>query len=298
MSDGFIVKFDGGDADNHSIDMRLLGESLQGIDRIASDLIVAVLNQRVPKKGERTPFVVKAYEPRPGTLTIPVLIQESAGLLQAGWQIFGPNASDILANWFKAVLSYHSGKQSDAEVAIDQVAELAKLHNEALNRVEAHRHDEILGMQSILRTVIERSGPAAAQTVAPVGPSVRRLWFFSPRKIETPSLEITVEDADKIREKSALDWSALQKITLQTDGYVFHNKRLSVAHPQKSGFFSAEVEDPIAEIENNPYATAGARKAKIVVDAKLGFRSGILERMVILNFHQEDNRTNSLIPVA
>lgn len=85
MSDGFIIKFDGGDADYNSVDMRLLGESLQGVERIASDLIVAILNNRMPKKGERTPFVVKAYEPEAGTLTIPVAIQEGAALLQLGW---------------------------------------------------------------------------------------------------------------------------------------------------------------------------------------------------------------------
>jgi len=284
MSDGFIVKFDGGDADNHSVDMRLLGESLQGIDRIASDLIVAILNQRTPKKGERTPFVVKAYEPRPGTLTIPVLIQESAGLLQAGWQIFGPDASDIFSNWFKAVLSHYSGKQSDSDLALERVCDLAKQQNEALVRVENNRHEEAFGMQFILRRLIERESLAAAQTVAPVGPSVRRLWFFSPKKTDAPILEITSDDADHIREKSAVEWGPLQKLKLQTDGYVFHNRKLSIVHPLKSGYFSAEVEDPIAQIESNPYAQAGARKARILVDAKMGFRSGNLERIVILNF--------------
>lgn len=289
-SDGFIIKFDGGDADNHSVDMRLLGESLQGIERIASDLLVAVLNNRVPKKGERTPFVVKAYEPEAGTLTIPVAIQESAALLQLGWQIFGPNASDILANWFKAVLLYHSGKKTEAEQAMEHVSEMAQMHNDALKQIDANRHEELMGMQSILQSLIEKLGPAATQAVAPVGPSVRRLWFFSSRKSEAPQLEITAEDADHIREKSSLEWSNLQQITLQTDGYVFHNRRLSVAHPQKSGFFSAEVEDPVAEVENNPYAVAGARKALINVDAKLGFRSGTLERIVILNFLSEVGR--------
>lgn len=286
-SDGFVIKFDGGDADHHSVEMRLLGESLQGIERIASDLIVAVLNNRLPKKGERTPFVVKAYEPEPGTLTIPIAVQESAALLQLGWQIFGASASDILANWFKAVLLFHSGRMPEAEQAMEHVSNLAAAHNEALRQVDANRHDEMMGMQAILQSLVERLGPAAAQAVAPVGPSVRRLWFFSSRRAELPQLEIDADDADRIREKADLEWSSLQQITLQTDGYIFHNHRLSVVHPQKSGFFSAEVDDPIADLGNNPYAVAGARKALIAVDAKLGFRSGELERIVILNFRGE-----------
>ncbi|WP_294268562.1 hypothetical protein [uncultured Sphingomonas sp.] len=287
MSDGFIIKFDGGDADYHAVDMRLLGESLQGIDRIASDLLVAVLNSRAPRKGERTPFVVKAYEPRPGTLTIPVEIQEGAAFLQLGWQIFGPSATDILANWFKAVLLHHGGKETESKQALEYVAELAKSHNDALTKIEANRHDEVMGMQAILGSMIDRLGPAATQTVAPVGPSVRRLWFFSPRKSDTPQFEISIEDADRIREKSVLEWSALQQVTLQTDGYVFHNRRLSIVNPYKNGFLSAEFEDPVAEVENNPYAVAGARKALISVDAKLGFRAGSLERVVIMNFISE-----------
>lgn len=283
-SDGFIIKFDGGDADNHAVDMRLLGESLQGIERIASDLLVAILTSRVPKKGERTPFVVKAHEPEAGTLTIPVAIQESAALLQLGWQIFGSSATEILSSWFKAVLLHHSGKTSDADKALEHVCELARQHNEALAKIDTHRHEETMGMQAILQSVIERLGPAASQAVAPVGPSVRRLWFFSSRRSEIPNLEITTKDADRIREKATLEWTSLQTLTLQTDGYVFHNRRLSVAHPRKSGFFSAEVDDPIADVENNPYAVAGARRALIMVDAKLGYRSGELERIVILNF--------------
>lgn len=182
------------------------------------------------------------------------------------------------------MLSYHSGKKTDAEQALAVVSELAKSHNEALKAIDAHRHEEVMGMQAIFRMMVERLGPAATQTVAPVGPSVRRLWFLSSRKAEAPSLEITEDDADRIRERADLEWGPLQQITLQTDGYIFHNRRLSVVHPRRAGFFSAEVEDPVSEIENNPYATAGARKALSIVDAKLGVRSGSLERIVIFNF--------------
>lgn len=286
-SDGFVIKFDGGDADHHSVDMRLLGESLQGIERIASDLIVVVLNSRLPKKGERAPFIVKAYEPEAGSVTIPVAIQESAALLQLGWQIFGSSASDIFSNWFKAVLLFHSDRKSEAEQAMEHVANLAEAHNKTLSQVEANRHEEVLGMQAIFQSLVERLGPAATQAVAPVGPSVRRLWFLQTKESKFPQLKINTRDADRIREKAELQWSDLQQITLQTDGFIFHNHRLSVAHPQKPGFFSAEVEDPIAEIENNPYAIAGARKALIAVDAKLGFRSSELQRIVILNFRGE-----------
>jgi hypothetical protein len=66
----FLIKFDGGDAKQHASDMRLLGRSLIGFDRIISDGIVVVLNRRQPKRGERAHLIVKAKEPRAGSQLI------------------------------------------------------------------------------------------------------------------------------------------------------------------------------------------------------------------------------------
>jgi hypothetical protein len=92
-----LIEYDGGDADSHTVDMRLLGESFQGIDRIISDMIIVTSARRLPKRGERAPLVVKAYEPKPGSVTIPTVIQESAGLLQLGWQVFGSDATNLIS---------------------------------------------------------------------------------------------------------------------------------------------------------------------------------------------------------
>lgn len=285
VEDGFLIQYDGGDADHHAIDMRLLGESLQGIDRIVSDLIVIASARRLPKRGERAILAIKANEPKQGSVEILAILQESAGFLQLGWQVFGPNGADIITNWFKAVLLFHSGRKSEAEQAMQHVADLATQQTKALQEVENNRHQEVMGMLSVLRLAVERLGPSAVQTVAPVGPSVRKLWFWNFKR-ETP-LEISNDDAERIREKAELEWGPLQTYVLQTDGFVFHTRKLSVEHPERTGYLLAEVEDPIAEQENNPYATAVQRKARISVQAKAGYRSGNLERLVILDFGGE-----------
>lgn len=279
-----LIEYDGGDADAHTIDMRLLGESFQGIDRIISDMIIVTAARRLPKRGERAPLVVKAYEPRAGSVTIPTIIQESAGLLQLGWQLFGSDTSEVVTTWIKAVFLFHSGKKSEAEQAIEKMAELSLAHTAAQDAVDQRRHEEVMGLQAIMRAAIERLGPATSQAVAPVGPSVRRLWFFSGSK---KLLAADEETSAAIRESGAIEFGPLQTFALRTDGFVFHTRKLTIEHPERGGYLLAEVEDPIAEKEHNPYARAVQNKAIIRVQAKAGYRNGQIERMVVMDFIEE-----------
>lgn len=55
-----LIRYDGRDADIHTVDMRLLGRSLQGFDRIISDGIILLSEKGLPKHGERAILRVKA----------------------------------------------------------------------------------------------------------------------------------------------------------------------------------------------------------------------------------------------
>lgn len=54
------ITYDGGDADRNRIDMRLLGMSLEGADRITSDGILVFLHSRLPKGVSRVPACLQA----------------------------------------------------------------------------------------------------------------------------------------------------------------------------------------------------------------------------------------------
>jgi len=284
MSDAFIIKYDGKDADDHTIDMRQLGESLQGIDRLISDLLIIGSQRRLPKKGERAPLVVKAYEPRQGTVSIPVVLQESSAYLQMGWQVFGPAGVEILSNWFKGVLSFNLGKPSEAEKAMEKVAELAHAAIDHHDKIEDNRHAEVMKMLDILKRQLPKTGPATIQTIAPVGKSVSKLKLLSDHR---ESVEVSSEDAEQLRKKAELEWTSIATWPLRTDGFVFHSRTLNVEHPHKAGFFNAIVADPIAENENNPYAAAVQRKASIKVQARAAYRAGELEQLIIYEFGEE-----------
>ncbi|WP_029936205.1 DUF7946 domain-containing protein [Sphingomonas sp. UNC305MFCol5.2] len=284
MSDGFQITFEGGDADGHRIDMRFFGESLQGFDRIISDMLVALTQKRLPKRGERAFLVLKAGEPVAGSVTVAALLQESAAVLQLGIQVFGPNGAEMLSNWVQAVFSYYSGRQTEAQKAVEKMADLMLAQIAASDRTDERRHEEAMGLQQLLGAVLEKLGPAAAQAVAPVGRTAKRVKFETDKQ---KAITVDNDDADKIRSGVAQEFGPLQEFVLRTDGFTFHTRKLSVEHPERSGYLLAEVDDPVAEEENNPYANAVNRKATIRVQGKAGYKNGQIVRLVIMDFGGE-----------
>lgn len=271
----FRIRYDGGDADKNVIDMRQLGESLQGIDRIISDGLIAVFNNRVPKKGERAPLILKAQEPVPGSFEITGYLQDLSPLLLLGVPLIAACGQDIVVDWMKSVIHYFAGRKEEAEGSLQAISDLTTKHLLARDRSEERTHELQMAQVGVLREAMQRLGSASAQAAAPVGRSVRRLDFSAPGRT---GLEIDEPTADILREQEDVDWTDLQTVTLRTDGFTFHTGKLSVEHPERSGFILADVTDPVFKEESNVYARAAQRKALIRVQAKLGYRSGRLEK--------------------
>ena len=276
MTDAIIrIKFDGGDADQHTVDMRLLGQSLQGFDRIISDGIILLSEGRFPKKRERAFLRVKAYAPREGSHEISALIQEAPGYLTLGWQLLSASEGKIIWHWLSLVIKYYGGRKSDAKEHLAAMLEINKQHLDA----RAVSDDAWRGM---VMTLVDRLGSAAVQAAAPVGPSVRDAG------VKVGASEETVIDeamADAIRAKGEIDVSDLQVMTLVTDGFSHHGRTLRVEHPLEPGrYFTASVKDPLFDLIPNQYTEAASKGASIIVQAKAAYRAGQLERLYIMHF--------------
>lgn len=284
--DGPIIRFRyvGGDADMHAIDMRLFGESLIGLDRIISDGLIAIVNERVPKRGERAPLILKAKEPEQGSVEIQGFLQEAQGLLALGMPLLLSCGADLVWDWVKSVIYFYSGKRDLADTAMEAIVQMQQDQLAARDRSEQRAHEERLEMLAILRDTIGRLGPAAAQSVAPIGPSVRVLGITTADK---PPVEVDEPTADLLREHGEIEIGDLQQMVLRTEGFIFHTKKLSVEHPDRGGFLLADVQDPLFAEESNPYTLAAQRKALIRVQAKPGYRSGRLEKLYIMDFQGE-----------
>lgn len=296
MSDEAIsVTYDGGDANRHTIDAKLFGQSLQGLDRMVSDCLIIFSQERLPKRSERAPLLLKARELEAGSVTVPQLLQEASTLLGFGIPILSAIGPEIVGHYVSAVLDYFKGKDSAVELAIGKMAEMHRVALSAMavtqrdaiqtiNQMDQRRHEEAMGLQGILRASIASSGAAAVDYVAPVGRSVDNVTFLSG---SARPVFADKDDADAIRDSQKLDWSTPANEIVATDGFRFHTNGLSIENPDRDGFMMAEVQDPVFEQEANPYTVAAQNRAKIEVLARRGYKNGSLARLLILDFVRE-----------
>lgn len=276
-----LLKYDGRDADAHTVDMRLLGRSMQGFDRIISDGIILLSEKRLPKHGERAILRVQAKEPVVGSQSIVGLIQDNAGLLPLGWQLLTDSAGSVIWHWVSFVLEHFSGRADAAEKHLKAMLEMNRDHLAARDASDARWHAEQAKWRDQLFELANKLAGAASQAVAPVGPSVRNVKFSAG---QSAPFEVDEAMADAIRSKGDLSVGDLQTMTLKTEGVRNHTRSLFVLHPDEDGYITANVKDPLFDEWPNVYTEAASRKATIQVQAKPAFRGGRMERIYIMDF--------------
>ena len=281
MAADLKIKYEGGDADNHFVEMRAFGNSMLGFERIISDGLIFLGEDRLPKRGERHALVVRAHEPVIGSSEIPVYLTQAAGLLPFAWWLMQTGAAEAVSYFTKFVFTHLSGRNSEASEAMNAMIAMRAL--EAKERLAANEqwlaHEAEWRDQLFL--LANRLALPAIRAVAPVGPSVDQ---FKLNGSAAPTLLVDLPTADAIRAKGELEVTELKTMRLRVDGFVHHNKKLNVENPEKArGYITADVRDPIFEQVPNVYTEAAANKSEIVVQAKLGYRAGILERIYIMD---------------
>jgi hypothetical protein len=281
----FIIKFDGGDAAEHAVDMRLLGRSLVGFDRIISDGLILITEGRLPGKGERYPLRAKAREPVIGSSGIPVDLTTAAGLLPLGWWLLQTGATEVISKWVSFVLAWFGGRKGDAEAYMDALVKMREI--EANERLEAQRmwHQEGAAFRALAYELLRRQSNPAKEAVSAVGRSVDSVSLIPSNDIEAkPAVTVDVPMADAIRQEGELEISDMVRLELRVDGFVHHSRKLNVENPEEPGsFISADVRDPAFEQTPNVYTEAASSKSAIDVEAKIARRAGQIERIYILN---------------
>ncbi len=284
MSTSIQIVYDGLDASNHYMDAKLFGQSLQGIDKLVSDALIIFTHERLPKRGERAPLILKANEPKAGSFAIGGNLQEVAAVLALGMPLLSNIGTDVISHYVTAAIDFFRGRDRNMEIIIGQ---LAKMHQEqvaANDRSDERRHVEVMGMQELLRQSIASNSSAAIQYVAPIGSSAKTASFVSGAN---NAIMIDESAADEIRDFEKLDWGTVTSFELKTDGFKFHTNGLSVENPENDGFLMAEVNDPAFEEESNAYTVAAQKRARIEVLARRGYKKSKLAKIQIVDFVRE-----------
>lgn len=282
------ITYHGGDADKNAIDMRLLGLSLQGADKITSDGLLFLIHGRLAKRGERAPVILKAREPVMGSVDIQSIYEAAKALLPLGAPIASDILSTFLEHWWNAIKAKFTGRSDVAELAINRMAEvcqqISRDHLSARDASEKRSHEREMSLHDLLRQAISAQQRPMEQFASPVGPSVGHAEV---RHGERPPVRIDTDDAEAIREAGRVTWTRLADLQLKTDGFRIHTSGLSIENPEGDGFLMARVRDPLFGEPENPYTTAANWQSDIIVLARRGYKDGELVRVDIVEFKSE-----------
>lgn len=278
------LTYHGGDADDYAVDMRLLGQSLQGADEIMSDGMIAFIHGRAPKRGERAPVVAKVREPVAGSYDMWGYWESAAGMLPLAAPLAEAVLSGFIEQWWIAIKAKFMGKPDVAEKAIEAMVQMNRDHLAARDAENLRSHEKDMALIGALRETMAGQQRSLEKFVAPIGPSVTSAEIVPQL---SPPVTVSNDDADQIREFAKLSWEPLGELRLRTDGFKFHTSGLSIENPEKDGFLMARVLDPKFEEMENVYTEAAQRKSEIIVLARRGYKDGKLVRIDIVEFVNE-----------
>ncbi len=264
MDSGFALKYDGLDTRNHVIEMRRFGEALIGTDKVVNFGLVALLEYRMPKRGERFPLVIKAKEPKEGSVELVAFVQPVvASILPLVPEIIYNGAGEIIWRWISWVLNMTGGREKEAGPHFKALMTLTK----EIHRGHLESEDKT---RDFMLEVLDRVKPGAKGMVAPIGMSADELIIRGSEN-ETTEFKtlIDVPMANAIRSKDKLIVGDMEKMDVKVDGLIHHNKQLKIEHPDIPGkYITAIVKDPMFEESDNVYTKAVATKGTLEISVK------------------------------
>lgn len=263
------IRYDGRDAEQHQIELFLLGESLGGVARI-----LAVVGHFVVTGGtyakQLQALDVKVYvaEPKANCYTIPAIVQ-----FAQQQQLLAGVASVVLApliGWIVARASNNKAEMKALKDSLDKaMAHLAGQNSELVPR-----------LLSTLERMAESLRPSVKSAVAPVGKSCSTMRIGNDTLIDEATAEaIRSTAADELTEERSwniriteLDLeSATAKIRFDDEG------------AQDERRFRAVITDPALTVLGNEYMRAFAAQGTIRVRGKATLRVGEVQTLFVSN---------------
>lgn len=261
------IRYDGIDAADQVIDMRLFGESLIGLERALSTGLNTIVHGAIPRSRARPTLEIKASPIRPGSVELDAIVEMAKGALPIVSSLVIQHGPKIARLLLSAIIKKNAGQKKQSEADVDQLVELAKIN-------AADRASE----RQLISDLVDRLAPTAAPIVAPVGRSCEALRISD----GTDTTEVDVPMAQAVRSKAELEVSEMMHMRIRIDGVVVHTRTLKVEDPDEAGrFVSAEVRDPAFTDGENIYTRSITKF--LDVQAKATYRDGRLYKLHVMD---------------
>ena len=275
----FSLRFDGLDATNHQLDMRLLGRTLIGVDRVVSDAVILGATGRTATAKDRRELTILISAPRAACVELPGLIATAGGLLPIITETLKHPGPKYVFEFLSFLLKHNGGKPKEAEVhlmkALDLAFEDRQHERETFFENEADWRAHSLALAALLTKPLR-------EMVAPLGPSAETLTIQGAGVDQTTVIDVPMAEA--LRSNEALEVGDMNSYRVKIDGLIKHSRQLKVELLSDVGIFvNAEVRDPAFDTLPNIYTKALDADGVLIVQAKPTYRSGTLHKLHIMD---------------
>ena len=262
----FVVRYEGGDAKQHVLDMRQLGESLIGIERLINTGLYVMEHGERPGHGRVLKSVVRVSTPRAGSLEfIPDLVAGVYPLL--GESIVQRHIGAILRQLVKTPLLAMGGLEHQAQDRtvdlLEKVMAASDRAAERTERADERRHREQMKAYDLLAH--QWAYDAARNAVSPVGNGCDCMQISDDETSDT----VTPMMAKAIRTRGSMKIGEPRELFLLVDGFIHRTRQLRVVHPDlPDRLVTAYVRDPAFNVTPNIYTEAASSRKRLRVHAR------------------------------
>lgn len=269
----FEIRYEGGDAVVHKIDMASLATSLDGFSRIYSVVAHFAITGQYTKQMQALSTRAYVQEPEPKCVAIAGAVEwvTTNGIFQG----LGGVVLTLVLNY---VYRRNSGNK-------EEMRHLRELFEKQLGFSQQHAER----MMNTIDKLTDALQPSVKKSVAPIGETCERIDLYSGSKIhgtiglaekeailsEEPSqilparaYSVVISEMDRLKRTCKISFTAEDtEESMEDDG-----------SPRRIG---CEITDPVVTLESNSYLDAFISGKPLTVQAKAMLRNGIITKLFI-----------------
>jgi hypothetical protein len=262
-------RFDGLESAEHKLDLYALGESLQGLARIAAVAGHFAVTQKYSRYFSVHEVRILATEPKANCFTVTAVFE-----FVKQHQILSGSFGAIGVALITFVLSSNARKEQEMKHLKDSLdVAIRELGNRDTKVIES-----LIG---VIDKMASELRPAAKQAVAPLGTSAAQLTVSTGEGIVVGTFDIA--DAEEIRKLGENELTETRAVVVRLSELdtVRGSCKVHLEGSPDTMRVPALISDPLLQMKNSAYALALASGEKISVRAKLQLVGGEVAKLYI-----------------
>jgi hypothetical protein len=275
LGEPIVIRFDGLDADNHTLELVSLSEALSGLARIIASSGHFAVTEELSLRRDTQDVRVVAKPPERACFQVEAIVQ-----FAHHHPMFKDYAIATLSGLTGSLIAYIFSKAAGKRAEMKMLKESL---DTAIRELGSRDQPTIDRLLATIDRMADGLRPAVKRAVAPIGASARTLTV-GPASASNP---VVIDEADKAAIMSPAGLTVdderaytvlISELDMQTGAC-----HVEIEGDELGGRHPAKITDPEASLPNNVYVLSMAAQQPLAVRAKATMREGAIERLFISN---------------